>query len=72
MFPMPTDGSCSTSSTSLSIWAERWTMFGRRRTESSQVKETIVYRERFHAAIYLHLADLDLYPDALKSPHTKA
>jgi transposase len=29
-------------------------------------------RKRFHSAIYFHLADLDLYPDALKSTHTKA
>ena len=29
-------------------------------------------RQRFHNAIYFHLADLDLYPDALKSTHTKA
>ena len=29
-------------------------------------------RERFHNAIYFHLADLDLYPDALQSTHTKA
>jgi transposase len=29
-------------------------------------------RQRFHNAIYFHPADLDLYPDALKSTHTKA
>jgi hypothetical protein len=28
-------------------------------------------RQRFHNAIYFHLADLDLYPDSLKSTHTK-
>jgi hypothetical protein len=30
------------------------------------------YRNRFHNAIYFHLAELDLYPDALKSTHTNA
>ena len=29
-------------------------------------------RQRFHNAIYFHLADLDLYPDSLQSTHTKA
>jgi transposase len=29
-------------------------------------------RKRFHDAIYFHLADLDLYPDTLKSTHTKS
>ena len=29
-------------------------------------------RQRFHNAIYFHLADLDLYPDSLKSTHTNA
>ena len=29
-------------------------------------------RQRFHNAIYFHLADLDLYPEALKSTHTKS
>jgi len=27
-------------------------------------------RERFHHAIYFHLADLDLYPDSLESART--
>ncbi len=27
-------------------------------------------RKRFHNAIYFHLADLDLYPNSLKSTHT--
>jgi len=29
-------------------------------------------RERFRNAIYFHLGGLDLYPDALRSTHTKA
>jgi transposase len=29
-------------------------------------------RQRFHNAIYFHLADLDLYPDSLQSNYTKA
>jgi transposase len=29
-------------------------------------------RRRFHNAIYFHLAGLDLYPESLKSTHTKA
>jgi transposase len=29
-------------------------------------------RQRFHNAIYFHLADLDLSPDSLRSTHSKA
>ena len=29
-------------------------------------------RKRFHNAIYFHLADLDLYPESLRSTHTNA
>ena len=29
-------------------------------------------RQRFHNAIYFHLADLDLYPHSLRSTHTNA
>jgi hypothetical protein len=42
-------------------------------SDIAETAASFAYRpSRFHNAIYFHLADLDLYPDSLKSTHTNA